>query len=152
MTHQVAIDAAEGYSISGDALRRAVLALLDLLGTDPPVALTIRVTSSDEVHDLNRTYAGNDYPTDVLSFPAEDEPYEVEEGEPAYIGDIVIAHEVAVSQAAEAGIPFIIEMQTLSVHGTLHLLGYDHDTPETQAEMWALQSAAVDKVRTDFTS
>lgn len=152
MTHHISIDVAEGYSVSSDGLHRAVLALLELLGTAPPVALTIRVTSSAEVQEMNRTYAGNDYPTDVLSFPAEEEPYEVDEGEPAYIGDIVIAYDVAVAQAAEAGIPSIIEMQTLSVHGTLHLLGYDHDTPESQAEMWALQSAAVDKVRTDFAS
>jgi probable rRNA maturation factor len=118
-----------------------------MAGAAAPCALTVTITSAERVHELNREYAGLDEPTDVLSFGPEGEPYAVEPGEPPYLGDVVIAYPVAEQQAADNGLPVLIEAQTLAVHGVLHLLGYDHDTPDRRAEMWALQSAAMDAVR-----
>nr|MBN1230054.1 rRNA maturation RNase YbeY [Anaerolineae bacterium] len=110
-------------------------------------ALTISIASSERVRKLNRQYAGNDYETDVLSFAAEDEPYAIEPDEPPYLGDVIVAYEVADRQARQAGHTLLAELQTLAVHGTLHLLGFDHQTPDQQAEMWAYQSAIMDVVR-----
>lgn len=137
----------EPYVADLEALHAAAQAALVICGAGGPGAFTVQIQSAEAVHALNRDYAGSDYATDVLSFPAEDEDYAVEEGEPTYLGDIIIAHEVAEQQAREAGLPLQVELMTLVIHGTLHLLGYDHDNPERQAEMWALQSAALDQVR-----
>jgi probable rRNA maturation factor len=70
---------------------------------------------------LNRQFRGKDYATDVLSFPSE---------ERGFLGDIVIAAGVAARQAREAGHPLPTELKVLSLHGLLHLLGYDHETDD----------------------
>jgi probable rRNA maturation factor len=135
------------YGVDEDNIRLAAWHGLTIAGAETPCALTVTVTSAERVHELNREYAGVDSATDVLAFSPEGDPYATEPGEPPYIGDVLIAYPVAEQQAQESGIPTLIEVQTLAVHGVLHLLGYDHDTPERRAEMWALQSAAMDAVR-----
>ena len=67
---------------------------------------------------LNRQFRGKDYATDVLSFPSE---------ERGFMGDIVIAEGVAARQARQAGHSLNTEFRVLSLHGLLHLLGYDHE-------------------------
>jgi probable rRNA maturation factor len=135
------------YPIDENSVRAAVEQAVGIASQQQSVALSVTITSSERVHELNLQYAGMDYPTDVLSFPAEEEPYAVEPGDPPYIGDIVIAYPIAEKQAAEAGQTIAVELQLLAIHGTLHLLGFDHDTPDRQAEMWAYQSAALDAAR-----
>lgn len=135
------------YQADESALREAVWQALALTETPTPRALTVTLTSAERIHELNQRYAGIDSTTDVLSFPSEGEPYAVDPGDPPYLGDVLIAYPVAEQQAGEAGIPLLVELQTLAIHGALHLLGYDHDTPDRQAEMWALQSAALDATR-----
>jgi probable rRNA maturation factor len=86
---------------------------------------------------LNREYRGKDSPTDVLSFPAEDEgesvganiidPILIEPDMIDYIGDVVISAETALRQAEEAGHSFEREVSELVIHGVLHLCGYDHE-------------------------
>lgn len=137
----------DAYQADVDAIQLAAWYALSVSQAGAPLALTVTLTTSERVHELNRDYAGIDEPTDVLSFGAEGEAYAVEPGEPPYIGDVVIAYPVAQAQAARANTPVISELQLLAIHGTLHLLGYDHDTPDRQAEMWAYQSAAMDAVR-----
>lgn len=140
--------AVEGnYPVESEPISRAAQQALVIVQATPPGALTITITSAERVHELNRQYAGIDSTTDVLSFGAEGESYKVEPGEPPYLGDVVIAYPVAEKQAQEAHLTTLNEIQLLAIHGTLHLLGYDHDTPERQAEMWAYQSAAMDAVR-----
>lgn len=79
------------------------------------------------MRELNRDFRGSDCSTDVLSFPA---------GAPSvpdaerHLGDIVISVETALQQAGEAGHSLSVELQTLSLHGYLHLLGYDHETDD----------------------
>jgi probable rRNA maturation factor len=136
------------YAVAEALLQQAAEQALITTQASDPHALTITITSAEKVQELNKQHAGLDYTTDVLSFPVEGEPYATEPGEPPYLGDIVIAYPVAETQAKEANVPVGTELQLLTVHGTLHLLGYDHDTPDRQAEMWALQSAAMDALRT----
>lgn len=135
------------YAVDLARVEAAARQALIVAQAEAPCALTVTLTSAERVQELNREFAGLDEPTDVLAFPAEDEPYAVEPGEPPYLGDVVIAYPVAEEQARAAGHSLVAELQVLAIHGTLHLLGFDHQTPEQRAEMWAYESAAMDAVR-----
>ena len=89
-------------------------------------ALTVAVVSDARVRTLNRRFRGEDRPTDVLSFPAD---------EPGELGDVVIAAGVARRQARAAGHALGTELRVLALHGLLHLLGYDHDRDDRMARM-----------------
>ncbi len=106
-------------------------------------AVTLVVTSDEAIAELNLHYRGVDGPTDVLSFPAQEPtPGFVSAPEMSgYLGDIVIAFPYTQRQAAELGRNVADELRLLAVHGTLHLLGYDHGTPAEEAAMWAQQDA-----------
>src|SRR5690349_10913252 len=95
--------------------------------------------------ELNHRWMGGDGPTDVLAFPMDEGsvdhgPGEAGTGEPALLGDIVLAPEVASKQAAAAGHSAADELHLLTVHGALHLRGYDHAGPEGEREMFELQT------------
>jgi probable rRNA maturation factor len=84
-----------------------------------------------------------DAPTDVLSFPA-DQPLIPDEEDPEpYLGDLVLALPYIQRQAQSEAHSLDDELILAVIHGTLHLLGYDHDSAENQAEMWAVQSEAL---------
>lgn len=143
MSFTVDIRNEQGFSVDEAGLRKAaqmVLAAHEIAGDS---ALTVVITTDAEVAALNRQFRGLDAPTDVLSFPADAPPVE-EEDEPPYLGDLIIAYPYASAQAAQEGHPLQDSLALLVVHGTLHLLGYDHDTPEHRAEMWAEQAAALE--------
>jgi probable rRNA maturation factor len=103
-----------------------------------PVEISVRFTDDEEVHALNRDYRGKDKPTNVLSFPmAEPEVLDdVADGDEIEIllGDLALAHGVCVAEADERGIAVRTHAAHLLVHGTLHLLGYDHETSEADAD------------------
>lgn len=101
--------------------------------------LTILLSNDDKLHELNRNFRNMDKPTNVLSFPAG-------ENEEAYLGDIAIAHGVCTREAAEAGKTFNNHTRHLAVHGTLHLLGYDHIEPEEAEEMESAEIAILAKL------
>lgn len=103
--------------------------------------LSVIITDTETVRQLNQQYRGIDAPTDVLSFgntPDPDFPTAAPFMEP-HLGDLIIAYPVAEAQAQTAGHPPAAEVVLLTVHGTLHLLGFDHDTPERRTEMWRVQ-------------
>ncbi len=103
-------------------------------------ALSILVTTAEAVQALNRQFRGVDAPTDVLSFGTEaDDGFFAPQDVP-YLGDIVIAAPVARRQAAAMGHTPAAEMMLLTIHGVLHLLGYDHHTPAEKNEMWRKQA------------
>ena len=108
------------------------------LGPDSVDAdMTIVLTDDAQLHELNREFLGVDSPTDVLSFPAsESDP---ETGTP-YLGDILISIPRAAQQAQAAGHSVEAEVQLLVVHGTLHLMGYDHAEAEEKDLMWSAQA------------
>lgn len=104
--------------------------------TDISVAeLTIRTVDEAESRELNHTYRGKDYPTNVLSFPFDaDIPLPVR-----LLGDLVICVPVMVREAAEQDKPLLAHWAHLIVHGTLHLLGYDHIEDAEAEQMEALE-------------
>jgi probable rRNA maturation factor len=103
-------------------------------------SLTIVLTNREAIHELNRTFAGEDHPTDVLSFvDGTADP----DGEGSYFGDIIIAADVAREQADDAGHALTAELVLLTVHGVLHLLGHDHHEEEEKRKMWSSQEAVL---------
>ena len=92
-----------------------------------PVSLSIRFASDAEVQALNRDYRGKDKPTNVLSFPMmEADELNALLGPETMLGDIILAHETCATEATEKGVPLPAHVTHLIVHGTLHLLGFDH--------------------------
>ncbi len=126
-------------------LRVAALAVLRYEGVEEPVELTIVLTDDDSVRELNRRFRGVDRPTDVLSFGNDSRgPFSLGDAEnPRYLGDIVLSLPTAKQQAEAAEAALLDELQLLIVHGTLHLLGYDHAEPQEKAEMWAHQAEII---------
>lgn len=110
--------------------------------------VSVSVASSETVQQLNRQYRGINAPTDVLSFGNEADPDfpEVEPGLAEYLGDIAIAYPIAAAQAATAGHTIMEEIFLLAAHGTLHLLGFDHNTSAAKAKMWAEQQHILDSL------
>lgn len=145
----IQIDDAFADRVEEASLRRAAEQALVTAEAAAPAALSLSVVITDNqtVQRLNAQFRNIDTPTDVLSFPADPDPRTQEPGEPPYLGDILIALPIAEQQAQEAGHSTHDELQFLTVHGVLHLLGYDHMTPDEQAEMWAMQSLALDTLR-----
>ena len=101
--------------------------------SDFEVSLTL--VDKDEIHTLNRDYRGVDRPTDVLSFPMDDEIFPGEEDVDLILGDIVICLDIAKAQAEEYGHSLDRELSYLICHSTLHLLGYDHMEDDEKAIM-----------------
>jgi probable rRNA maturation factor len=87
---------------------------------------TIVFVSDDAIRKLNRRFRGKSVATDVLSFPAQAEPFEAEN--PKHLGDVVISVQRAATQAKENGLSFSREIEQLILHGLLHLCGYDHES------------------------
>lgn len=125
-----------------ELLTTAVTATLRHQQEPPPRALSILLADDEQLRLLNRDFRQLDQPTDVLSFPAGgDVP--LLPGEPPYLGDIAISLPYAARQAAQAGHDLAGELQLLTIHGVLHLLGYDHETEAEKGEMWAAQTAVL---------
>ncbi len=125
-----------------DAVRLAAVAETVLQQQSIQGELTIVITDNEEVTALNRQFRGIDSPTDVLSFPADKPPIDVGD-EAEYLGDLVIAYPYAAAQAARENHDLMQSLALLVVHGTLHLLGYDHDNQTRRAQMWAAQDRAL---------
>lgn len=101
--------------------------------------VSIAIVDNEEIRELNRDFRDKDVPTDVLSFPA-DEGVDLPAVPDRFIGDIAISYERACEQAEAYGHPIIREMAFLTIHGCLHLLGYDHMNEEDQAVMFDMQN------------
>ena len=141
MTNCIELDIDDAYTTqvpSADllALLEEVLAAESV---DAAAQLTIRVTGDELLQELNRTHRGIDAPTDVLSFPAEDDDFPPGENDTsdAYLGDIAISVPAVHRNAELTGTPPDRELRHLVTHGVLHLLGYDHESDEDEARMRA---------------
>jgi probable rRNA maturation factor len=102
----------------------------ELATLDAAVEVSVKFTDDAEVHTLNRDYRHKDKPTNVLSFPMVETDLlpglaNTDDGE-ILLGDIVLAHGVCTAEARERGVTIAAHAAHLIVHGTLHLLGYDH--------------------------
>jgi probable rRNA maturation factor len=102
--------------------------------------LAIVLTDDSRIRALNRVWRGIDKPTNVLSFPAKETRGN---GLPMLLGDIVIAYETVAKEAAAQGKPFLHHLAHLSVHGFLHLRGYDHIAEEEADTMERLERAVL---------
>src|SRR3954462_2323493 len=134
-----------GVEVETHATLAAGRHALDEMGVNPLPGLSILLVDVDYMAELNHRWMGGDGPTDVLAFPMDEGsvdhgPGEAGSGEPALLGDIVLAPEVAAKQAVAAGHSSADELHLLTVHGALHLLGYDHAEPEEEREMFSLQN------------
>ena len=115
------------------------------LATGPrPVEISVRLTSDEEVRALNEQWRGKDRPTNVLSFPMA-EPTELgsDRGPELLLGDVVLARGICAAEAAAKSIPIEDHAAHLLVHGTLHLLGDDHQEDEAAANMEAREVRAL---------
>ena len=104
---------------------------------EPHTEVSVVLSDDEYIHQLNRQYRGKDCPTDVLSFALNEgeEPEIIDKPEEILLGDIVISLETATRQAEEYGHSLERELAYLTVHGILHLLGYDHMTEEEKKKM-----------------
>jgi probable rRNA maturation factor len=97
--------------------------------------VSILLSDDSAVRDINRQFRGLDKPTNVLSFPAADTP-----ATQGHVGDIVIAYETLRRECEDEGREFLHHLAHLTVHGFLHLIGYDHETDAQADEMETLES------------
>jgi len=126
-----------------DVQRLATLSrfVMDRMRVHPLAELCIKAVDEDTISQLNHQWMEKDGPTDVLAFPMDElRPGLVsEEPEEGVLGDLVLCPAVAERQGVQAGHGTDAEVELLTVHGILHLLGYDHAEPQEHEEMFGLQ-------------
>ena len=137
-----------GFPDTQRYVKRAAAAALRAEGVTVPCELDVTLTDDAVIHTINREQRGVDRATDVLSFPMNEltpgafDPDACEwdyETDRAMLGDMVISMERCAEQAEPYGHSFAHEVSYLTVHSVLHLLGYDHVTPEQERQMFGLQ-------------
>ena len=134
----VAVDEAALASVA-----RHVLAAMQV---NPAAELSVMVVTTEVMTELHERWMDEPGPTDVMAFPMDElvdesrRPDAPEIG-PALLGDVVLCPAFAAAQARKAGHGLADELALLTVHGVLHLLGYDHAEPEQEREMFGLQNA-----------
>lgn len=131
----------EGWSVIAD-IESLILAAANALQAEvdigaPHASAAIMLASDADVRQLNAKWRGIDKATNVLSFPAPEAPGDLEQVE--FLGDIALACETVLAEAADQGTTPAHHLQHLVVHGLLHLLGFDHENPEDATEMEALE-------------
>jgi probable rRNA maturation factor len=135
---------------SGIALDESLIAsvagfALEAMRVNPAAELSILAVTSEVMSELHERWMDEPGPTDVMAFPMDDlieesrRPDAPDMG-PALLGDVVLCPEFAKAQARSAGHGLADELHLLTVHGVLHLLGYDHGDAEQEREMFGLQS------------
>jgi len=158
MMLEIALDADEEWdsSKSWDKLARkaaeAAIAESDypeLVDSERPVEISVTLTDNEHVRTLNAKWRGKDKPTNVLSFAMlkEDDLSDTNVAGPELLlGDIILARGVCEAEAAEKGVSVQQHATHLLVHGTLHLLGYDHHDDDEAADMEDREIRALDRL------
>lgn len=134
----VTISYAEGIQVETayeDIIHKVCAEVSKVYGLSDEEELSVLLCDNEYIHGLNKTYRGIDRPTDVLSFALNEGEEEDGEEESHLLGDLIISLERTAEQAKEYGHPFERELAYLTVHGCLHILGYDHMTDEDKKEM-----------------
>lgn len=123
------------------ALTRLCRFVMRRMRLHPATEMSLRLVDPDTIAVLNQQWMGKDGPTDVLSFPMDEltPGQDDEDSAEGYLGDIALCPQVAEQQAPAAGHTAADEIDLLTVHGILHLLGYDHAEPDEHREMFGLQ-------------
>jgi len=157
MMLEIALDADDEWdSRSWDGLVRksaeaaiAESAFPDLADSDRRIELSVTLTGDEQVRSLNAKWRGKDKTTNVLSFPMADELDFTRanvDGPELLLGDVILAHGVCEQEAAEKGVSFEDHAAHLLVHGTLHLLGYDHHDEAEATDMEAREVRALKRL------
>ncbi len=143
VSNESGIDVSEAELIS---VARFVIAKMDV---NPSAELSMVLLDTAAMADLHMRWMDLPGPTDVMSFPMDElEPGgrpDAPEPGPSMLGDIVLCPEFAAEQAAAAGHSLGHELALLTIHGVLHLLGYDHGTQDEEKEMFALQDRLLEE-------
>jgi probable rRNA maturation factor len=131
-----------GVSIDEESLQRIALFGMSKMRVHKDADVAIVLVDEAAMEELHVQWMGESGPTDVLSFPMDELRPGTEGGEESegILGDIVLCPAVAVAQAQTAGHSLLDELHLLTIHGLLHLLGFDHATPEEEKEMFGLQA------------
>ena len=139
-----------GQELDVRGLSRLARFVMDRMRVHPQAELCIKAFDEDTIAELNGRWMDADGPTDVLAFPMDEiRPGLVgDEPEEGVLGDLVLAPSIARRQGEEAGHGADAEIELLTVHGILHLLGYDHAAPDEHAEMFGLQGRLLEQWRT----
>jgi probable rRNA maturation factor len=141
-----------GVSVDATLISSVARFALDAMRVSPAAELSILAVTNDVMSELHERWMDEPGPTDVMSFPMDElaeesrRPDAPEMG-PALLGDIVLCPEFATAQARTAGHGLDDELHLLTVHGVLHLLGYDHAEPDEEREMFALQNTLLEDWR-----
>ena len=130
-----------GHELDVRELARLSRFVMDVMRVHPQAELCIKAVDEATIAELNEQWMEKQGPTDVLAFPMDElRPGRVnEDPEEGVLGDLVICPEVAQRQGETAGHGRDAEIELLTVHGILHLLGYDHAEPDDHAVMFGLQ-------------
>jgi len=148
----VEINNESGMAADEDALRELAQYVIGQMETHPLADLSMLLVDEAHMTNLHEKWMDEPGPTDVLSFPMDElRPHSMagpnrsrgrdgDEPEPVLLGDVVLCPQVAAVQASQHGQSTQAELELLTVHGVLHLLGYDHADPEEEAEMFGLQN------------
>ena len=149
MTVEVANES--GYPVDEISLVSVARFVLDRLRINPLAELSVLLVDIDAMTELHVKWMDEAGPTDVMSFPMDELDTARRPDEsgpaPALLGDVVLCPAVAAEQAAQAGHSVQDELHLLTVHGVLHLLGYDHAEPDQEREMFRLQNELLDTWR-----
>lgn len=131
-----------GLAIDEESLQRMTLFGMSRMRVHKDADVAIVLVDEAAMEELHVQWMGESGPTDVLSFPMDELRPGAEGGEESegILGDIVLCPTVAVAQAETAGHSLMDELHLLTIHGLLHLLGFDHATPEEEKEMFGLQA------------
>lgn len=137
-----------GISIDEVSIVSVARFALSAMRVDPLAELSLLAVDLDSMTELHERWMDLPGPTDVMAFPMDEmdgarRPDAVDPG-PTLLGDIVLCPAYARDQARKAGHGLMDELRLLTVHGVLHLLGYDHAEPDEEREMFALQQQILD--------
>lgn len=137
----VAVQNESAASADETGLEQVASYVLAQMRVDSEVELSVTLVDEDDMTRLHVEYMDEPGPTDVLAFPMDDLKAAAAGGdEPRLLGDVILCPSVAASQARDAGHDTDAELRLLCVHGVLHLLGYDHHSPDDEREMFGLQA------------
>ncbi|ASR04066.1 putative rRNA maturation factor [Gordonia namibiensis NBRC 108229] len=137
-----------GVEVPAELIVDAARFAVNAMDVNPAALLSVLCVDEDTMADMHVQWMDLPGPTDVMSFPMDElvpggRPDATDLG-PAILGDIVLCPEFAQKQAREARRSFEHELAMLTIHGVLHLLGYDHAEPEEEREMFGLQNEILD--------
>jgi len=148
----VDINNESGVAVGEDALRELAQYVIGQMEVHPLADLSMLLVDEAHMTNLHEKWMEEPGPTDVLSFPMDElRPHSIagpnrtrgrdeDDSEPVLLGDVVLCPQVATAQAKQHGHSTQAELELLTVHGVLHLLGYDHADPDEEADMFGLQA------------